>query len=94
MAELGIDRHMGGMRAIRIGVLLVEEGAFGEMPSGESPASGEGSAVRPHDLAAVDDLDLGGVQPRRFAGLRADRLASASAAASSMAEPPITTERE
>ena len=29
MPELGIDRYVSGVRAVRVGVLLVEEGAFG-----------------------------------------------------------------
>src|SRR5437667_70952 len=61
VAELGIDRHVGGVRAVSIRVLGVEEGAFGRNAGARQARQIERRAVRPDRGPAVDDLDLPGL---------------------------------
>ena len=64
VTELGVDRHMGGMGAVGVGVLLVEEGAFGRDAVGRKPFQRDRFAAGPNRLGAFDDLDLGGLSSR------------------------------
>ena len=90
LAELGVDRDMRGVRAEAVGVLLVEERAFGGEP-GEF-AQRERLAAGPLTLSSPIFTSLGS-QPSFFAP--ASRIAAWNfSVASSSAEPPITIERE
>jgi hypothetical protein len=75
VTELGVDRHMRGMGAVGIGVLLVEEGALGRDAVGRKPFQRDRLAAGPNGLGAFDDLDLGGRAAEPPGGLRADRVA-------------------
>ena len=75
VAELGIDRHVRGMRAVGVGVLLVEEGAFGRDAFGRKPLQRDRLAAGPDRLGAFDDLDLGGRAAEPLGGLCTDRVA-------------------
>ena len=93
MAGLGIDRYMGGMRAVGIRMLLVEEAPLRRDACCREPCQRNRFAGRSDGLA-VGDLDLRrSSQPMRFAACA--RMASRKpAAADRIAEPPMTTARE
>ena len=94
MAELVIDRDVGGMRAIGICVLLVQEGALGRDAFGRQPFQSDGlAAAGPTALLPSTISTSDGSQASRLAA-SARIAARRFSAASSMAEPPITTERE
>ena len=94
VAELGVDRDVRGVGAVGVGVLLVEEGAFGRDAVGESSFSAIDLPPGPTALVAFDDLDLGGRAAEPLAAACARIASRRLLAASSIAEPPITIERE
>src|SRR6516225_9663164 len=75
VAELGIDRHVGGMGAVCVSVLLVEEGALGRNAFARKPVQGDGFTAGPDRLAAFDDFDFGRLAAQTLRRLRADRFA-------------------
>jgi hypothetical protein len=58
VAELRVDRHVGGVRAVCICVLAVEERAFGGDAVARHGRHVQRRAVRPDRRPAVDDLYL------------------------------------
>src|SRR5262249_18630076 len=57
VTELGIDRHVRGMGAVRVSVLLVEKGAVGGNAGARELAQGERLAAGTDRLHAVHNLD-------------------------------------
>src|SRR5207245_4958547 len=91
--ELGIYRHVGGVRAVGIGVLLVEEGALRRNALAESAAKATDLPSGPTALLPSTISTSEASHTSRSAACA--RIASRRLlAAARIAEPPITTERE
>ena len=91
LSGLGIDRHIGGVRAIRIGPLVARESAVGAKPGEFFQV--DGGAAGPDRHAAIDARFRR--SRSRAARAAAARMSSRSLlAASTIALPPITMERD
>src|SRR5262249_30576869 len=92
MAGLGVDRDVGGVGAVAVGALVALVGGF-RRQSGEITERKRAPVAAAHRAGLDRDRVVGAAEPGGGAAA-VGRAAGSGRAATTMALPPITTERE